>query len=278
MQIAVKVKTAPKAKETHEAVASFIDPAQVPDLTVGEEAGQIVESTQSGIGMFLVNKIRKVATVNLALLALNVSGDFVETGVFTGGTAVLLAKVLKNWGSSRRLWAADSFAGLPKEDEKETAREHDQNPDNTTMYGEERISSIVGSQGTQGDYSSSRLVFEKNLEANGLGNSLTNPQIKVLQGWFNETLPSAPIQQIAFLRLDGDLYASTMDALNSLYNKVVPGGYIYVDDYGSYIGCKNAVDDFRQQRGITEVMYPISECGSCGGGAKVFTATWWRKG
>jgi len=237
------------------------------DMTVGEEARQIVESTNSG---GLVSMPRKMATVNLALKALSMPGDFVETGVFNGGTAVLMANVLKTRNSSRLLWAADSFAGLPKESDQELAREHHQRKNTTTIDGEEPRSSNIG---TQGDFTSSRLIFENNLEANGLGNSTTNPQIKVLQGWFNETLPSAPIQQIAFLRLDGDIYVSTMDALTSLYDKVVPGGYIYVDDYGSYIGCANAVNEFRQKHGIKEHMHPISECDGCG----KYEASWWQK-
>jgi len=266
-------KTAPIAKGTEGGhFASLVELPQaldfVPDLTVGEEAGMIVQNTHSG---GLVTLPRLMATANLALKALSVPGDFVQTGVYTGGTSVLMANVLKSKNSSRRLWAADSFAGLPSEDQKEIARQHDQPELSTATLEGEKLDQQIASQ--PGWFSATRMVFEKNLEANGLGNSTTNPQIKVLQGWFNDTLPNAPIEQISFLQLDGDIYVSTMDALTSLYDKVVPGGYIYVDDYGSFIGCKHAVDDFREQRGIAEVMYPISECGSCGR----FTALWWRK-
>lgn len=250
--------------------------AQKLDLTVGDEARQVVESETHGVDgsdLEMVSVDRKMATVNLALQALSVPGDFVETGVYTGGTAILMAKVLKSRDSSRRLWAADSFAGLPKENKKEIYRQQHlhQKVNLDTLEGHR---ANVINTGDAGDFSSSRSVFERNLENNGLGNSTTNPQIKVLQGWFKDTLPAAPIKQIAFLRLDGDIYASTYDTLKSLYKKVVPGGYIYVDDYGSFIACKHAVDHFRQKHGITAVMHPISECDD---DCSKFEAVWWRK-
>lgn len=65
--------------------------------------------------------------------------------------------------------------------------------------------------------------------------------------------PCLGIGRIAYLRLDGDLYSSTMEALEALYHKVSPGGFVYVDDYGSYNGCRAAVDRFR--------------CGGAGGAA-----------
>lgn len=242
-----------------------------PDLTVGAEAGQILTSTDSG---GLVSEPRKMATINLALKALSEPGDFVETGVFNGGTAVLMAKVLKlkDEGKSRSLWAADSFAGLPAESQTGTALEHDDKATGATRIdGAEAVSASLGEKG---EMASARSVFEANLEANGLGNSTTNDKIKVLQGWFNETLPTAPMEKgIAFLRMDGDIYASTMDALNSLYDKVVPGGYVYVDDYGSFEGCKIAVDEFRKENKIAETMYPILEDDKDGR----FEAVWWQK-
>ena len=68
--------------------------------------------------------------------------------------------------------------------------------------------------------------------------------MKFLKGWFADTLPTAPIEQLAILRLDGDLYSSTMDALNALYPKVSAGGFVIVDDYGSWPACKRAVDEY----------------------------------
>ena len=70
-----------------------------------------------------------------------------------------------------------------------------------------------------------------------------------------------PIEQLAILRLDGDLYESTMDALVPLYEKVSPGGFVIVDDYGAWEPCRKAVDDFRAQHGITDEIVEVDWTG-----------------
>lgn len=89
---------------------------------------------------------------------------------------------------------------------------------------------------------------------------LLDHQVRFLQGWFHETLQTAPIQSLAILRLDGDLYESTIEALNALYHKVSPGGYVVVDD-SNLFGCVKAVNDFRDQHGIQAPMIPIGIIG-----------------
>lgn len=68
--------------------------------------------------------------------------------------------------------------------------------------------------------------------------NLLDDQVQFLKGWFCDTLPTAPIEKLAVLRLDGDLYESIMDGLNALYDKVSPGGFIIVDDYGDFEPCR----------------------------------------
>lgn len=80
-----------------------------------------------------------------------------------------------------------------------------------------------------------------------------------VEGWFNETLPPPRLKRIAFLHLDGDLYASTMDALVALYPPIQSGGLVYVDDYGSFGGCRAAVDEYSAKYGITALMNFIAE-------------------
>ena len=90
----------------------------------------------------------------------------------------------------------------------------------------------------------------RNFEAYGM----LDDQVKFLKGWFKDTLPNAPVRTISVLRLDGDYYESTRDALSNLYDKVSPGGYLIIDDYGenSWTYCRKAVDEFRLERGITD--------------------------
>ena len=86
--------------------------------------------------------------------------------------------------------------------------------------------------------------------------------MKFLKGWFKDTLPAAPIDHIAVLRLDGDMYSSTMDALQALGHKVSPGGYIIVDDFGAVECCRKAIADYRREKGITAPINDIDGIGA----------------
>ena len=94
---------------------------------------------------------------------------------------------------------------------------------------------------------------------------LLDEQVRFLKGWFRDTLSTAPIESLAVMRLDGDLYESTMDGF-VLWPKLAPGGFVIVDDYHSMACCGQAVDDFRRSHGIVEPMETIP-----GGGV------YWRK-
>lgn len=95
---------------------------------------------------------------------------------------------------------------------------------------------------------------------------LLDDKVRFLQGWFKDTLHSAPIDRLAVLRLDGDLYESTMDCLNALYDKVSPGGYVIIDDYGCLKCCADAVTDFRLTHDIDDPITHID-----------WTGAYWRK-
>ena len=95
---------------------------------------------------------------------------------------------------------------------------------------------------------------------------LLDDQVVFLRGWFKDTLPAAPISALSVLRLDGDMYASTMDALSALYPKLAPGGFCIVDDYGAIEACRQAVTDYRNAHGIAAEMVPVD-----------WTAVYWRK-
>jgi O-methyltransferase len=95
---------------------------------------------------------------------------------------------------------------------------------------------------------------------------LDDARIKFLKGWFKDTIASAPIERLAVLRLDGDLYESTMDVLRPLYAKVSPGGFVIVDDYFAWAGCRKAVDEFRAANGISAAITRID-----------WTGAYWRK-
>ena len=190
-------------------------------------------------------RLRNVAELCAAALRDGVPGDFIETGVWRGGVTILMRAVLAAAGDTdRAVWVADSFEGLPVPDgERYTADAH------LDWSGVKALK--VGAD-----------AVRANFERYGL----LDDQVRFLEGWFCDTLPDAPIEQLAVLRLDGDLYQSTMDALVSLEPKVSSGGYVIVDDYGGWESCRAAVEDYRSTKGITA---PI---------AKVdWTGVWWQK-
>jgi O-methyltransferase len=168
-----------------------------------------------------------------------VPGDLIETGVWRGGSSIFMRAVLKAYGEySRKVWLADSFRGLPQPD---PARYPVDQGDTLWTYKELAISL-------------------EEVKANFSRYGLLDDQVAFLPGWFRDTLSGAPINQLAILRLDGDLYESTMDALTALYHKVSPGGFVIVDDFGLPT-CRAAVEDFRQVRGITDPIHQIDWTG-----------------
>ena len=152
---------------------------------------------------------------------------------------------------SRRPWPLDSFEGLPK------------------PTGEDGVWDMGAHKGQM---AVSQELFETNMKRWG---AWKETRIVVTKGFFNETLPSYHIGKISFLRLDGDLFASTWDALTNLYHKVVPGGYVYVDDFGSFEGCREAIDSFRTKHHIYEPLHFVREENQVK--YIMFEAVWWQK-
>lgn len=154
-----------------------------------------------------------------------VPGDFIETGVWRGGACILMRGILRAYEETgRKVWVADSFEGLPPPDEKKYAADK----------GDKHYKNPV------------LAVTMEQVQDNFSRYGLLDAQVGFLKGWFKDTLPGAPIEHLAVLRLDGDMYESTMDALRALYHKVSHGGFVIVDDYHAVLGCRQAVHDFMQ--------------------------------
>lgn len=174
------------------------------------------------------------------VLAEAVPGDFIETGVWRGGAVIFMRGVLKAHGvQDRRVWAADSFRGLP--------------PPNPGAYPQDAGMHLDG-------YEELAVSLEQ-VKANFERFGLLDDQVRFLEGWFRDTLPVAPIGALAVMRLDGDLYESTMDALSNLYSKLSVGGFVIIDDYW-VPACRAAVHDFRAARCIEDPIEAIDWAGS----------------
>jgi O-methyltransferase len=175
----------------------------------------------------------------------NVPGDFIETGVWRGGSCIFMRAALEAYGDSQRqVWVADSFEGLPRPDGR-----YEQDKDDRHW----KKSDVLG-------------ISLGQVKANFSRYGLLDDRVRFLQGWFKDTLPTAPIENLAILRADGDMYSSTMDSLANLYPKVSVGGYVIIDDYGALDSCRKAVDDFRRSRNIEAPLIPID-----------FTGVYWKK-
>lgn len=189
----------------------------------------VLKSNRKFVG--LVSSPRLEATINLAKLALLLpEGDIVETGVYYGGSTSTMMRILMKYDKcDKKLWVFDSFEGLPaleKEDSLTDAK--------------------------KGAFLVSKKEFINNMK---LLNAWDDKKIVVTKGWFKDTCPTSPVQKIALLRLDGDLFASTWDAIDALYERVVPGGFIYVDDFGSFPGCRKAINKYRTMHEIFEPLH-----------------------
>jgi hypothetical protein len=175
----------------------------------------------------------------------NVPGDLVETGVWRGGATIFMRAVLKVLNVRDRLvWAADSFEGLPEPD-----------PEKYPLESKSFKSAAMTK------YYKHLAVGLDEVKRNFKAYGMLDDQVKFLKGWFKDTLPTAPIEKIAILRIDGDYYESTRDALINLYDRLSIGGYVIIDDYGedSWTYCRKAVDEFRHERGINDPMVHVDK-------------------
>ncbi len=170
-----------------------------------------------------------------------VPGDLIEAGVWRGGASIMMRAVLAAYGVDDRLvWLADSFCGLP--------------PPNPERYPDDEGMHFEGFA----DLAVPLDVVKGNFERYGL----LDDRVRFVAGLFAQTLSGIPSSQFAVIRLDGDLYESTIDSLNALYPKLVPGGFAVIDDYGVYPACRAAVNDYRERHCIVEAIHEIDWAGA----------------
>jgi len=154
-----------------------------------------------------------------------VPGDIVQCGVWNGGAGALMAFVAMQCDLERDIWLFDSFQGMPKPTEK----------DGDSAWSCWKVPDFIGAP------QKVRNILRKLHIPHG--------RVHIVGGWFQDTFPSTPVNQISLLHIDADWYESVKLCLEYFYDRVIPGGFIVLDDYGLY-GCKEAVDEFIAQRGL----------------------------
>ena len=169
-----------------------------------------------------------------------IPGDVVECGVYNGGSAAVLAHATAASKVERTVWLFDSFQGMPRP---------------TSEDGED-ASAYAG--GIVGDTEKVRAVFKR------VGVDME--RIRIVKGWYQETFSSARVEEIALLNLDADWYESVKLCLEKFYDYVVKGGFINIDDYGHWAGCRRALHEFFETRHISPTLNEVD-----------YTARWFRK-
>lgn len=190
---------------------------------------QEVRNAETLIGPLGLSNLRELIG---AIFEESVPGDLIETGAWRGGAAIYMRGVLAaHADTDRTVWVADSFRGLPP---RSSTRYTQDDADRTDWAAEEWLAVSLE-------------TVKSNFERYGFLDERT----RFLEGWFSETLPTAPIDRLALMRLDGDMYGSTMDALTALYPKLSVGGFVIIDDYW-LPNCRAAVHDFRRDSAIDD--------------------------
>ncbi len=205
----------------------------VPDMRVRLMGEDWPREAETMIGLTRLDQLHDALdTVRIE----GIRGDIVEAGVWRGGAMIFAKAYLETWQiHDKKVFLADSFRGLPKPDDR---------------YPVDR-----------GDihFSFAELaITKKEVETNFEKYGINPKEVIFLEGWFEDTLPSAPIKQISILRMDGDMYSSTIQTLNALFDKVCSGGFVIVDDY--YLkGARAAVKDFLELRNIKVEIHHIDK-------------------
>jgi hypothetical protein len=205
---------------------------------VREEGRDWPEMAHTMVGIKRLTNVRDLAQ---RCIDDNVPGDFIETGVWRGGCCILMRGVIADNNDGRTVYVADSFAGLPRP----TMREDE--GDELYKYPELAVSEET---------------VRKNFDKYGL----LDQQVVFLKGFFQETLPQLGNVKFSLIRLDGDMYESTIVALDHLFPRLSIGGFVIVDDYGALAPCRQAVTEYRATHNIDSPIHAIDH-----------TGIWWRK-
>jgi O-methyltransferase len=177
-------------------------------------------------GMTMTGRIRMATmkTIVEEVISNQIPGDVIETGVWRGGLSIFMRGILiASNESHRKSYVCDSFAGLPSSQLKDDSHlQWDQTP-----YLE---------------------ISDEHVMKNFISAGIIDPEIIFVKGFFSHSMKplSQLITQLSILRLDGDMYESTVDVLYHLYDKLSIGGYVYIDDYSPHFPARAACEHFFQ--------------------------------
>ena len=199
-----------------------------------------IERTVSPFTLVKSARINSLFNLAVRIEREKIPGDVVECGVCNGGTAAVLAHFASRSKFARTVWLFDSFEGMPPP---------------TLPDGEDAKEHIGKEQGTVQNVLKALESVDADLKS-----------VRIVEGLFGDTFPTVDIPRIALLNVDADWYESVKLCFEKFYDSVVPGGYISIDDYGHWPGCRQAVDEFFMARGLKHQLNYVD-----------YTARWFRK-
>ena len=228
-------------------LANFLDGTLIKDLPMrwGDNYDQKLRESgwdwpSVALTMVGTKRLANVRLVLESVISEGIPGDFVETGVWRGGASIFARAVMLAYGvTDRRVICCDSFEGLP--------------PPNANQF--------AADEGSDFHTYPELAVSLDEVRANFTKFDLLDDQVEFLKGWFRDTMALVPSKEIAVLRLDGDMYESTIDPLIHLYDRIPDGGWVIVDDYHVVPAAKKAVHDFLDSRGETQALREIDGVG-----------------
>jgi O-methyltransferase len=212
------------------------------DTSVDEESktGRIFPPPQRAHTMIGLKRLDNIQSCLEDVMKNNIEGDIIETGVWRGGATIFIRMFLKEYNITDKIvYVADSFEGLPKPDPVKYPKDV-----NDIHHTFDFLK--ISSEDVQNNFKSYNLLDD---------------QVKILKGWFKDTTQNPPFKKLSILRLDGDMYSSTWEVLENLYDKLSIGGYLIIDDYGAITNCREAVNYFRTKRNIHEPIEQIDWTG-----------------
>lgn len=181
----------------------------------------------------------------------NIEGDFVESGVWKGGSSRLMAQVLMDsFGPTRDLWLFDTFEGVPAPGEKDVRSNGKTARELLEQDNRERETSLYWG-----------FAAEEPVKGNLLETGYPIDKLHFIKGDVRETLPKWAPEKIAICRLDTSWYESTKVELETLMPRMTPGGVVIVNAYGDWSGVKMAIDEYFNARDWTPLLHRVDYTG-----------------
>lgn len=228
------------------ATTRFVYP---PDTTPGDEA------LIRWVGPYTMTSPERISALSDAVRYIvenRIPGAFVECGVWRGGSAMVMGRVLEQLGvRDRDLFLFDTFAGMTAPSTVDV-----------DIYGSTAAHVLGASAKREGDRGDMWCIAsQEDVAANLRLSGYPMERIHLVAGAVEDTLPGRAPTEIALLRLDTDWYASTKHELEVLYPRLVSGGILIVDDYGHWAGCRQAVDEYFAANAPAPLLHRIDYTG-----------------